>query len=94
LSTHLRLCLPSGLLPSGFPTNILYAFLFSPIHTTFALCFVKIWQLVQKFGRGTPQTVWWIQKPTFFRYERKEVKDRCKIIYEKIKWSLEVSPVY
>jgi hypothetical protein len=29
LSTHLRLGLPSGLFPSGFPTNILYAFLFS-----------------------------------------------------------------
>ncbi|PNF28001.1 hypothetical protein B7P43_G13856 [Cryptotermes secundus] len=27
LSTHLRLGLPCGLLPSGFPTNILYAFL-------------------------------------------------------------------
>jgi hypothetical protein len=27
LSTHLRLGLPSGLFPSGFPTNILYAFL-------------------------------------------------------------------
>jgi hypothetical protein len=34
LSTHLRLRLPSGLLPSGFPTNILYAFLFSPIRAT------------------------------------------------------------
>jgi hypothetical protein len=34
LSTHLRLGLPSGLLPSGFPTNILYAFLFSPIRAT------------------------------------------------------------
>jgi hypothetical protein len=32
LSTHLRL--PSGLFPSGFPTNILYAFLVSPIHAT------------------------------------------------------------
>jgi hypothetical protein len=30
LSTHLHLGLPSGLFPSGFPTNILYAFLFSP----------------------------------------------------------------
>jgi hypothetical protein len=27
LSTHLRLGLPSGLFPSGFPTNILYAIL-------------------------------------------------------------------
>jgi hypothetical protein len=34
LSTYLHLDLPSGLFPSGFPTNILYAFLFSPIHAT------------------------------------------------------------
>ena len=27
LSTHLRLCLPSGVFPSGFPTKTLYAFL-------------------------------------------------------------------
>jgi hypothetical protein len=32
LFTHLRL--PSGLFPSGFPTSILYAFLFSPIRAT------------------------------------------------------------
>jgi hypothetical protein len=32
---HLCLGLPSGLFPSGFPTIILYAFLFSPIRTTF-----------------------------------------------------------
>jgi hypothetical protein len=30
LSTHLRLGLPSGPFPSGFHTNILYTFLFSP----------------------------------------------------------------
>jgi hypothetical protein len=30
LSTHIRLGLHSVLFPSGFPTNILYAFLFSP----------------------------------------------------------------
>jgi hypothetical protein len=30
LSTHLRLGLPSDLFPSGFPTNILHAFLFFP----------------------------------------------------------------
>jgi hypothetical protein len=34
LSTHLRLGLHSGLFPSGFPTSILYAFLFSTIHAT------------------------------------------------------------
>ena len=34
LSTHLRLGLPSGLLPSGFPTNTLYTPLSSPIHAT------------------------------------------------------------
>jgi hypothetical protein len=31
LSTHLRLGLPIGIFPSGFPTTILYAFLFVPI---------------------------------------------------------------
>ena len=34
LSTHLRLGLPSGIFPSGFPTKILYAPLSSPIRAT------------------------------------------------------------
>jgi hypothetical protein len=34
LYAHLHLGLPSGLFPSGFPTNILHAFLFYPIHAT------------------------------------------------------------
>jgi hypothetical protein len=35
LSTHICLCLPSGLFPPGFPTKILHAVLVSPIHSTF-----------------------------------------------------------
>jgi hypothetical protein len=34
LSIHLRLGLPSGLFPSGYPTNNLCMLLFSPIHAT------------------------------------------------------------
>jgi hypothetical protein len=34
LFTHLRLSIPSGLFPSGFPTNIVHAFVFSPIRAT------------------------------------------------------------
>src|SRR5215470_2280724 len=34
LSSHLCLGLPSGRLPSGVPTKMLYAPLFSPIHAT------------------------------------------------------------
>jgi hypothetical protein len=34
VSIHLRLGLPSGPVPSYFPTNNLYTFLFSPIRAT------------------------------------------------------------
>ena len=34
LSSHLCLCLPSGLFPSGFPTKTLYTPLLFPIHAT------------------------------------------------------------
>jgi hypothetical protein len=34
LSSYLRLDLPSVLLTSGFPTKVLYAFLFTPMRAT------------------------------------------------------------
>ena len=43
LSTHLRLGLPSGLLPYGFPTKTQYTPLSSPIHTT--TLYSEIWAL-------------------------------------------------
>jgi hypothetical protein len=66
LSTHLRLGLPSGLFPSGFPTSILYAFLFSPIflfpvaptleHRTSVKRFVSLQFLNTKTVGWTPWT--------------------------------------
>jgi hypothetical protein len=42
LSTHLRLGLPSGLFPSGFHTNNLYEFLFSPIRAAWPTHFILL----------------------------------------------------
>ncbi|PNF41706.1 hypothetical protein B7P43_G03454 [Cryptotermes secundus] len=46
--SHLRLGLPSGLFPSGFPTNNLYAFLVAPIRTTCAPHFVVFSNLLSR----------------------------------------------
>jgi hypothetical protein len=60
LSTHLRLGLPSGLLPYGFPTNILYAFLFSP-HVCYMPCPSHRWLICYKGICGHPSQPdgWW-----------------------------------
>ena len=42
LSTHLCLGLPSGLLPSGFPTKTLYTSLSSPIRATWPAHFILL----------------------------------------------------
>jgi hypothetical protein len=56
LSTHLRLYFPSGLFPSGFSTNILYAFLFS------AFCYLPcpshtLWLDRSNYIRGRVQVM-------------------------------------
>jgi hypothetical protein len=47
LSTHLRLGLPSDLFLSGFPTNILHAFLLSPIHATYPAHLILLDLIIQ-----------------------------------------------
>jgi hypothetical protein len=51
LSTHLCLVLPSGLLSSVFPTNILYALIFSFIHAT---CLAISFSLTSSFPFPPP----------------------------------------
>ena len=53
-SSHLRLCLPSGLLLSGFPTKTLHTLLFSPyvLHAPLISLF-SIWSSEKYLLRGT-----------------------------------------
>ena len=46
-SSHLSLGLPSGLLPSGFPTTTLYTPLLSPIHATCSTDLIPLYFITQ-----------------------------------------------
>jgi hypothetical protein len=45
LSTHLCLGLPSGLFPSGFPTNVLYAFLLHSLSLHVRIFWHDTWKM-------------------------------------------------
>jgi hypothetical protein len=48
LSSHLRLALPNGLFPSGFPTNILYMPFHSPLRVTCPTQLILIYLITRK----------------------------------------------
>jgi hypothetical protein len=57
LSTHLRLGLPIELIPSGFPTNIHYPILFSPIRATCPARLIFLY-LIMRIILGEEYKLW------------------------------------
>ena len=78
LSSHLYLCLPSGLFPSGFPTKTLYIFLFYSMCATCSTHFIflditiliyYIWNTVCKLTiTANDANFWSTVKPSYNIY--------------------------
>jgi hypothetical protein len=91
LSTNLRLHLPTGLFPSGFPTNILHAFLFSPIRTTcpghlILLVLIILIMLVEEYKLAAPRktlhiTISRFTELDYVTLETKSITARWSIVY-------------
>jgi len=96
LSTHLRLGLPSGLFPSGFPTKTLYTTLSSPIHSQpiSFLSIAYIWLLATYAGYVSEACIS-LKMPMIYgrKFYEQEIDNKCarswkwEFVYT-VHWSL------